>query len=378
MRKFAKEAHSIYIVSPIERRSRMRSSIKVVNNITQILVRIPNYTKTNIFEKALSLILISSLYKRAINKYINNEKFDLILYSTPPITLNSLIVALKQKYNAKTYLILKDIHPQAAVDLGVLSYLNPLYYILRYREKKLYQISDYIGCMSPANVSYILNNNPDIDPSKVEICPNSIELNDNYIFEDISQIRLKYAIPIDKIICIYGGNLGKPQGIDFLMEVLKFNKLRPDVFFLVVGSGTESAKLEKFIKNQSIENAKFIPHVPKHIFDEILYASDIGLIFLNKRFTVPNYPSRLLTYMEFKKPILMAVDKATDIGEIAESNGYGLSVMSGDLDAFCQKLNLLAQNKELRIIMGNRGFKYLTENYTVDKSYEIIISHFKE
>ncbi len=44
-------------------------------------------------------------------------------------------------------------------------------------EKALYETSDYIGCMSPANVDFLLKHNPEIDAKRVEVAPNSIDLN---------------------------------------------------------------------------------------------------------------------------------------------------------------------------------------------------------
>ena len=51
-----------------------------------------------------------------------------------------------------------------------------IYRLFRKKEKDLYQISDFIGCMSPANVDYVLTHNPEIKADRVEICPNSIKL----------------------------------------------------------------------------------------------------------------------------------------------------------------------------------------------------------
>lgn len=51
-----------------------------------------------------------------------------------------------------------------------------IYRLFRKKEEVLYQISDFIGCMSPANVDYVLTHNPEIKADRVEICPNSIKL----------------------------------------------------------------------------------------------------------------------------------------------------------------------------------------------------------
>ena len=111
-------------------------------------------------------------------------------------------------------------------------------------------------------------------------------------------------------------------------------------------------------------------------YDELVESCDVGLIFLDPRFTIPNYPSRLLSYLEYKMPVLMATDVNTDIGSIAEENGYGFWCENGDLEKFNLLLDKLASDPSLRNQMGENGYIFLEENYTVEKSYEIIMKHF--
>lgn len=376
LRKFAQEGHDIFIVAPAERRQRLKTTLSKSENVTTLLVQTLNITKTNLVEKGISTLLIEVLFSRAIRKYFKNMQFDLILYATPPISFIGLIKKLKNKHKAPTYLLLKDIFPQNAIDLGMLSKQNPLYHYFKKKETELYKVSDFIGCMSPANVTYLLTNNPEISPNNIEVCPNSIApvLLQNY--PEIDHVRDKFRLPKDKVICLYGGNLGKPQGIDFLLEILKENKSRENVFFVIAGEGTEAYKIKTYVNKELPANVMFMPQLPRLEFDELLYACDIGLIFLDKRYTIPNYPSRLLNYLEFKKPVLMALDCNTDVGTIAEENNYGFWVQSGELEKFNQKLNVLINNEDLRREMGLNGNYYLLNNYTVDDSYNIIMSHF--
>lgn len=376
LRKFAQEGHDIFIVAPAERRQKIKTNLSKRENVTTLLVQTFNITKANLIEKGISTLLIEVLFSRAIRKYFKNIQFDLILYATPPISFNGLIRKLKNKHKASTYLLLKDIFPQNAVDLGMLSRQNPLYHYFKKKETALYKVSDFIGCMSPANVKCLLTNNAEIAPDKIEVCPNSIlPLNpDPSINKDT--IRKKYGLPDDKVILIYGGNLGRPQGIDFLLEVLLSNKNRADIYFIIAGSGTEKHKIDKFIASERPSNILLLSHLPRKEFDLLVNVCDIGMIFLDKRYTIPNYPSRLLNYLVFKKPVLMGIDRNTDVGTIAEENNYGIWVESGDLVQFNKKLNDLASNPTLLKWMGENGYRYLMENYTVDKQYEIIMSHF--
>jgi len=374
-RKIRDEGHEIIIVSPAERRFGKPTSVKTEGGATLLEVWTPNIQKANIIEKSIGTIIIEYLYRRAIFKCYSNLAIDLIVYSTPPITFNRLITALKKKTNARTYLLLKDIFPQNAVDLKLISDRGSIYRYFKKREKLLYLISDWIGCMSAANVDYVLKNNSWLTPEKVEVNPNSIEILDSPMLRngDGPYSHLFKG----KVVFVYGGNLGKPQGIDFLLEVIVGCEDLKNVFFLVVGSGTESKKISKWFKIQSPQNAVMLQELPKHEYDSILQQCHVGLIFLHRDFTIPNYPSRLLPYMQNKMPVLCATDDCTDIGRDAVENGYGFWCKSGDLKKFKEYVILFSENNGLRNRLGNNAYEYLKLKFNVDVSYKIIFDHFK-
>jgi glycosyltransferase involved in cell wall biosynthesis len=306
-------------------------------------------------------------------------KFDLVLYSTPPITLVSAVEYVKKRDGAKTYLLLKDIFPQNAVDIGIMSksgLKGLLYKHFRRQEKKLYRISDRIGCMSQANVDYVLKHNPELDPKIVEVCPNSIDVIDKSVdAETRKQIREKYGIPLDKKVFIYGGNLGKPQGVPFLIECLRKCQDIEDAFFLIVGDGTEYGVLENYIEAEKPANVKLMKRLPKEDYDTMVGACDVGLLFLDHRFTIPNFPSRLLSYMQAKLPVLAATDPNTDIGKVIVDGGFGWWCKSNSVEEFNKEVEaaLNADTYEL----GEVAYKYLTDNYTVKQGYSIIQKRLK-
>lgn len=377
MRKFRDEGHKVYIVSPTERRDGCKTSVIEDKGVKILSVRTLNVQKTNVIEKGIGQISIEFLYKRAIEKYFKNVNFDLILYSTPPITFPKVIEnAKKINPSAKTYLLLKDIFPQNAVDMGMLTKTGlkgVLYNFFRAKEKKLYALSDYIGCMSPANVRYVLDHNPEISVDKVEVAPNSLELVDAEKYVDKS-VLAKYNIPTDKPIFIYGGNLGVPQGIPFLIECLEANADRGDCHFVVVGSGTYYQKLADWYQTRRPKAVTVMKGLPKGDYDRLVQSCQVGLIFLDYRFTIPNFPSRLLSYLEYRMPVISCTDSNCDTGSIAEENGFGFYAPSNDVDAFIQAVDkMLASDMA---VMGEKGYQFLKENYLVEHTYNQIIKHF--
>lgn len=346
------------------------STIQRINNVQLIPVFIGKYEKTNIFQKGLSLLAFDKAY---LNTIIDNEfeSVDLVLYATPPINLTRTISWIKRAYSCKSYLLLKDIFPQNAVDIGLFSRMSPLYHYFRIKEKKLYKISDIIGCMSPENKRYISQHNPEFS-HKLEINPNSVDLTrivQNPSFD--KNVLKKYGIPSDKKIVIYGGNLGLPQGIPFLLEFINHTiQQREDVIFVIAGRGTQ----DYLIKGSSLDNLFYVGHLSVKEFNELVLLSKVGLIALDNRFTIPNFPSRLLSYLSNSLPVLCLVDNVTDIGKIAEKNEFGRCAMNGNHDECYKALVDLIDNPELDS-MGKNALSFLVSNYGTDISFQTIIKH---
>ncbi|MGL4656095.1 MAG: glycosyltransferase family 4 protein [Sarcina sp.] len=370
--------HSVTMVSPIERREKKKSTKTVIEGVNVLEVKTFNIQKTNKIEKVLSLVTIDLIFERYIKKNCVNEKFDLILYATPPITFSRVIDYIKKRDAAKSYLLLKDIFPQNAVDLGFFKKKGVIYKFFRRKEKRLYENADYIGCMSDANILFLVKENSYINKNKVEINPNSI-IPSEYVVRDSKlkfECRERYNLPKDKIIFAYGGSLGKPQGIDFLIDILICNKDIKDIFFFIAGNGTEYKKLESAIVRNNIKNVMLKPHLPKKEYEELLNGCDVGLIFLDKRFTIPNIPSRLLNYLDIGMPVIAATDLATDIGGIITAGEFGFACKSGDLQSFNNIMKKFKEDKNLIDSMGEKARMYLEKYYTAEHSAEIILKHF--
>jgi glycosyltransferase involved in cell wall biosynthesis len=380
MIKFRDEGHHVYFVAPRERRTGVYTHLEEQNGVTMLFVRTLNIQKTNVVEKGIGTRLIENQYKKAIKKNLGNIKFDLILYSTPPITFTNVVRYLKKRNpQAVSYLLLKDIFPQNAVDIQMFGEKSVFNWYFRRKEIALYKHSDFIGCMSPANVDFLKKHNPYYPADHVEVAPNAVELKDVKYADGQENaewyyIRKKYDLPTDKPIFIYGGNLGKPQGIGYLVRCLEANKNRQDCFFFVVGSGTDYSVISDWYGRNKDKNVKLMSSLPKEDYDMLVKYCDVGLIFLDHRFTIPNYPSRLLSYLECKMPVICATDVNTDIGKIAEDNGYGYwceSVKPEDFTALVDKM-LASDRKE----MGEKGYQFLKENYLVEHTYNAIMKHF--
>lgn len=371
--------HNVYSMSTNQRRNGKPTLLTVEDGIHALRVKTGNITQCGAIEKGISTIMIKQQYISAIKKYFSNIKFDLVLYATPPITLADVVKFVKKRDGAKSYLMLKDIFPQNAIDLGMMTTSGVkglIYKYFRKEEKKLYSISDRIGCMSPANVDYLLRNNSDVSKDKIEVFPNCLDPLDLRISEDTrNDLRTKYGIPKEKTVFVYGGNLGRPQGIPYVIDSLRAASKKTDSYFLVVGGGTEYSKLKDFIEEEKPRNVKLMNRIPKEDYDRLVASCDVGLVYLDHRFEIPNFPSRLLSYLQAGLPVLCATDPNTDIGRIAEENGFGWWCESNNVNSFVD-LVTVAELADRRA-MGQIGMQYMNSHYHISVGYNKIISFMK-
>ncbi|MCR5600121.1 MAG: glycosyltransferase family 4 protein [Ruminococcus sp.] len=375
LREFIRNGHKVHTVSAGDHKnvkSEKYMQVFVDMNIARC--------SSNLFKKGLSALSTESRFANAVKKYYHDVEFDLVLYTTPPITLFSAVRYVKKRDNAFSYLMLKDIFPQNAVDIGMMSTTGAkgfIYRLFKDKEKKLYEVSDIIGCMSRANAEYIIEHEPKVSPQKVEICPNSIEIADKSIgYDKRCAVRNKYGIPSDKTVFVYGGNLGKPQGIPFIIECLEKCSDISDAFFLIVGGGTEYHLLDEYAEKSRQANFRLMKSLPKEDYDTMVAACDVGLIFLDHRFTIPNFPSRLLSYMQAKLPVLAATDPNTDIGIVIFDGGFGRWCESNDADRFADIVREFLQCDISSLnTMKENGFKYLEDHYSSEQVYKTIVSH---
>ena len=359
LRQFVTLGHFVRIVSPepgCETRDEQREQYAILH------VSTPPMQKTGMIRKGIAALQIGPRIRRALDRFCSQETYDLILMATPPVTLAGVVEHIRQRDGAKFYLMLKDIWPQGIADLGVITQNGWIYRYFRAKERRLYRLADYIGCMSPANVEYVCRHNPSIPPERVGLCPNSIEPN----WEPISQaernaIRMEYQIPLATTVFLYGGNLGKAQDIPFLIQCLRTCSGRKDCFFVICGSGTAYGALQVFMVAERPDNVRLISGLPREAYERLAGACDIGMIFLDHRFTIPNFPSRLLSYLEKGMPVLCATDAATDVGHIAEEQHFGWCCSSGEIASFQAAVERAL--KEDRNAMGMAGRAYLEQHY---------------
>jgi len=374
--KFAAKKHNVWVVNLLEKKYNQDTYFERVKEINILRIRAGDWFNTNsVIKKGLTAVTIANCFKRAIQKYFSNIKFDLVIYFTPPITFAPVVKYTKKRDKCRSYLILRDIFPQGIRDLGLLNN-QLLFNYFRRKEKQLYDLSDYIGCMSDGNIRYVLKHN-NVDENKLEILYNWGKI--NYNNESLGvNYKEKYGL-VNKFVAVFGGNIGLPQELEFLLELAKEYKERDDIVFLIVGKGAEKQRMINIVKSEKLLNVIIKDMMQRDEYDSLLKQCNVGLINLNRKFTIPNIPSKTVAYFKASIPILASTDKNTDYKDLLLKEARsGLWSETGDLKTYKNNFEKLFNNKKLREELGNNGRKYFEKNLSVEKAYQTIIKHFKQ
>ncbi|MEN6462583.1 MAG: glycosyltransferase family 4 protein [Syntrophomonas sp.] len=374
-----KHGNEVTVITPKERKYKLNERVENHGHITTLQFKCLNFRgKVNVIEKGISTLFLGHQYKHAVKKYFGEIPFDIVIYTTLPITYLPVLKFVKEKYGTYCYLQHKDFFPQSAVDLEIIKKGSIVYCLFKRIERKLFLISDKIGLMSPKNVEYILRENPWLEKEKTEYCPNGINPTSDEKIASLRRnkmaIRNKYRIPNDAVVFIYGGNISRAQGVEFIkkmLTILSDNAIKR-AYFLLIGSGNEYDSLKNHIDSLDCSFIKMLSSMPKNEFDEILSTADVGMVFLDQRFTIANIPSRTLSHMDMGQAIIAATDDFTDYRELIENNELGLWCLNGDEDAMLNNINKMVLDDIFREKCGQNARNYLVNHSTAEIAYSII------
>ncbi len=371
LREYVKNGHDVTVISPVERRSGRRSERIDRDSLHILRIRTGNIQKTNYLEKGLSLVLLGRQIDRGLRKLSGRGDYDCILFATPPVTIHATIKKLKKTTGACTVLMLKDIWPQEIVDLGLISDGGLLFRFFKRAEKRIYAVADWIGYTSPASRHYLEAEG--LEKGRLIPIHNSVDPHYSYQEKSGASVREKLGIGDHEVLFFYGGNLGKPQDIEHVISCLETQRDRKGVRFVLCGQGTERGKLEKYFAETKPGNMTLLAYLPKEEYDQLIMEADVGMVFLNHRFTVPNCPTRFYDYMQFAKPVLACTDTASDIRDDIAEGHFGWWCESRDPADFQALVEqILSEGKEKLQERGARAREHLERYYTVNQDYRVI------
>lgn len=344
------------------------------NGVTVLRVKTGKLKHSSRVIRAINEIRLSGVIWNSARHFFETHPCDLVVYYSPTIFWGGLIRSLKVLNRCGSYLVLRDLFPQWALDAGLLSRYGPAYWYFKRHELRLYQTSDVIGVQSPADLDYF-SRSPLRDRYKVEVLFNWAKVDE--LPATSFGLRSKLGLH-GKVIFMYGGRLGVAQDIDNIVRLAGSVSAEEDIFFLLVGDGSESGRIRNEIAQRGLQNIVVHPPVPQTQYLEILAECDVGLISLSRDLKTQNMTGKILSYMAVGKPILASVNPGNSLSMMIPDSEAGLVANNGEDEVFRTHALNLARSADLRQRMGENANKLLKEKFDVSTAARQIIAHFAQ
>ncbi|MGN6515429.1 MAG: glycosyltransferase family 4 protein [Rhizomicrobium sp.] len=365
--EFVSLGHDVLVVT-VDDSLAERVSVEVDGRLTVCRIRTGRIKGANHVQRAINEIRLSSTVWKAAGRFLAGQRCDLIVYYSPTIFFGALVGRLKHLWNANSYLVLRDIFPDWALEVGQLRD-GLIYRLFKRYERRNYAAADRIAVQSPANLEY-LQSRADIPPAKLEVLFNwsTSELPEQRRRSFRSELGLE-----GKFVFFYGGNIGVAQDMDNILRLAHGLREREAARILLVGEGGEFDRVGAAIAGRGLRNTLLLPSVRQQEYLQMLQEFDAGLITLHAGLKSANIPGKLLGYLQCAMPTVASVNRGNDLVQVLEESGAGLVSINPDDKAFLGHCLALMDNAEQREAMRARARTLLIERFHVRSAAEQIL-----
>lgn len=369
--QFVRDGHQAIVVTSAHA-VRQDLNISVEDGVTVVRVRTGDLKNASRALRGLREFRLSATIWRKAKAFFSGNHCDLIVFYSPTIFFGDLVRKLKAVWGCRAYLVLRDIFPQWAVDAGVIK-KGLLYRYLRRKELTQYAAADIIGAEGAGDLEYF-RQEPRLKGHHVEVLSNWTDT------QPPPPVGTKFREQLglrDKVVFVYGGNIGVAQDPDNLMRLATSVKDRQEIFFLLVGGGSEASRLGRQIEEQHLANIRLLPSLSQEEYLRCLSEFDVGLVSLDRRLQTHNSTGKLLGYLLCGKPVLASLNPGNGLANLMHEADAGIACENGDDQRLRESAVLLASDSKLRERMGNNARLLLESRFSVRAAAGQILSHFQ-
>lgn len=340
-REFVAQGHELTVILP-SWEIKEDFILEQMDGFQVLRLKSPKTKDVNYARRTLSEFLMPFFMKRGYKKSpLHDEKWDGVAWYAPSIFHAPFVNDLKKSSDCKGYLIIRDIFPEWAVDMGLMG-RGIIYRFFSAVAHYQYSVADVIGVQTPGNLSYF-----EVWKKKKG---RKLAVLQNWLADtkpDSCSIWINRTALAGRKIFVYAGNMGIAQGMDILIDLAEKLKDRHDIGFLFVGRGSEAKRLAEESRKRSLDNIEFKDEIHP---DEIpaLYAQcSVGIVSLDQRHKSHNIPGKFLSYMQSGIPVLANINPGNDLAELIRSEGVGVVCENNDIQDLERKINILINSIEM-------------------------------
>ena len=317
-REFARQGHRLTVMLPSSDAG-ASWSLEEMGGVEVLRLRAPKTKDIGYLRRTLGeLVMPFSMLRHLRSTPLAGERWDGVVWYSPSIFHGPLVRALKARSGCRGYLVIRDIFPEWAADMGLMGRGVP-YRFFRAVAGYQYRVADAIGVQSPGNLGYF--------DAWGKVPGRKLEVLQNWLGEAGRRrcpIRVDATPLAGRKIFVYAGNMGVAQGMDILLELAGRFRERRDVGFLFVGRGSDAGRLRDEARRRALDNVLVLDEIDPDEVPDLYGQCHVGMVALDPRHRSHNIPGKFVTYMQSGLPVLATINPGNDLVELIRRERVGM------------------------------------------------------
>lgn len=367
VREFSRQGHSVFVLLPapgqLEPWRLEEFDGATVVRLKALQSKNVSYLRRTVAEFTMPFFMYWNFSKSPLS----NECWEGVVWYSPSIFHGPLVQMLRRSRRCRSYLIIRDIFPEWAADMGLIS-RGLVFRVFKAIANFQYSVADIIGVQTPGNLQYF---------KEWQLLPGrKVEVLQNWLDEP-SDIPCSIKIDDTKLagrkILVYAGNMGVAQGMETILCLAERLSSRNDIGFLFVGRGSEVPRLTELVSEKEMDNVLFCDEISPDEIPELYAQCSIGIVSLDSRHKSHNIPGKFLTYLQSALPVLANINAGNDLAQIIRDERIGEVCESNQLDDLLQLAERLLDHLENDPAMPIRCRELFQKEFTVEGKVKQIV-----
>ncbi|MGA2532252.1 MAG: glycosyltransferase family 4 protein [Candidatus Aminicenantales bacterium] len=310
----------------------------------------------------------------ALLNILSPAKSDVLFLRTPPLQLGVPAFAAKRLRAARILLSVQDIHPDLAIESGILK--NPAgIRFSRSLEKWVYGLADRIVVISDGFRRNLLAKG--VPGPKMSVIPNWVDTEFLRPLDKDNPVSRKFGFD-GKFVLMYSGTISISSDLALarVLEAARILAAERDIVFAIAGEGLRKDALRARAAALGLRNVIFLPFQPYGDLPNLLAAADVLLVPLDGEKSELSVPSKLYNFMAAGRPVLGLARPGSEVAAILGERQCGVPVSPGDAARIADAVRALKGSPEWRRALAANGRAYVVERFAKDKvlsAYDEII-----
>ena len=371
-REFVKQGHELTVLLP-SNEGKDPWDLSEFEGANILRLAAPRTKGVGYIRRTIAEWLMPYAMKRNLSKSpFASERWEGLVWYSPSIFFGPLVRALKMHSACRSYLIIRDIFPEWALDLGL---MRPglAYAFFKRVARQQYDAADIIGVQSPGNLRYFREWSRQAGKKQLEVLQNWLSPPGEYP----CSLQIEATQLAGRKIFVYAGNMGVAQGLDMLIELAACLRDRHDLGFLFVGRGSDASRLQAVAQQLDLNNVFFHPEIDPDEIPRLYAQCAAGIVCLDKRHKSHNIPGKFLTYMQNGLPAFAIVNPGNDLSDLIREEGVGAVCETHDISDAANLCVEMIDQIESGELPPQRCRTLFERQFSVSQSVEQIVAALK-